>query len=148
MADYKIKIESDSLPQEDPIDVALSMVKNQLAQLHLQQDNICEYLEKGVYTIEMFTKRNEALTKELYKLQASEADLLRQKSSKKDAQSVEAEIIPATQQILDRYSQMSVVEKNSLWKIVMEKITMYRTPDGVFSMNIYPKLPMKMKSEI
>lgn len=148
LADYKIKIESDSLPQEDPIDVALSMVQNQLAQLHLQQDNICEYLEKGVYTIEMFTKRNEALTKELNKLQASEVDLLRQRSSKKDAQSVEAEIIPATQQILDRYSQMSVVEKNSLWKIVMEKITMYRTPDGVFSMNIYPKLPMKMKSEI
>lgn len=125
------------------ISIYLSIVQEQLAQLHLQQDNICEYLEKEIYTIEMFTKRNEALMKELRKLQASEKDLLDRKASKKEVQTAEAEIIPTTQRILDSYPRLSVVEKNSLWKIVMEKITMYRTPDGEFSMHIYPKLPMK-----
>ena len=107
------------------------------------QPNICEYLEKGIYTVEMFTRRNEALTKELHKLQASESDLLQRRESKKGVQRAEAEIIPATQKILDSYPHLSVAEKNSLWKIVLEKITMYRTPDGEFSMQIYPKLPMK-----
>lgn len=143
LAEYTIKVETNNLPQEDPVDTALSIVQEQLAQLHLQQDNICEYLEKGIYTIEMFTKRNEALMKELRKLQASEKDLLDRKASKKEVQTAEAEIIPTTQRILDSYPRLSVVEKNSLWKIVMEKITMYRTPDGEFSMHIYPKLPMK-----
>ena len=141
LAEYTIKVETETAPKVDPIDTALSLVQGQLAQLHSQQDNICEYLEKGVYTIEMFTKRNDALMKELRKLQATEADLLKQKESKNEVQNAEAEIIPTTQRILDSYPQLSITEKNSLWKIVMEKITMYRTPDGIFSMHIYPKLP-------
>ena len=89
------------------------------------------------------TKRNDTLTREMRKLQASEADLLKKQSSQSDIKNAEAEIILTTQRILDSYSRLSVPEKNSLWKIVMEKITMYRTPDGEFSMHIYPKLPMK-----
>ena len=142
LAEYTIRVKSDDLPQTDPIDTALSVVQGQLAQLRTQQDNICEYLEKGVYTVEMFTKRNETLMKELRKLQASEDDLLKQKESKSSTKSIEAEVIPTTQQILDSYPHLSVEEKNRLWKIVMKKITMYRTPEGDFTLHIYPKLPM------
>ena len=42
----------------------MSIVREQLTELQLQQDKICEYLEKGIYTIEMFTKRNDTLTRE------------------------------------------------------------------------------------
>ena len=142
LAEYTIRVKSDDLPQTDPIDTALSVVQGQLAQLRTQQDNICEYLEKGVYTVEMFTKRNETLMKELRKLQASEDDLLKQKESKSSTKSIEAEVIPTTQRILDSYPHLSVEEKNRLWKIVMKKITMYRTPEGYFTLHIYPKLPM------
>lgn len=69
------------------------------------------------YTVEMFTKRNDTLTRELRKLQASEADLLKKQSSQSDIKNAEAEIIPTTQRILDSYSRLSVPEKNSLWKI-------------------------------
>ena len=100
------------------------------------------YEEKGVYTVEMFTKRNDTLTKEIQKQQAAEADLLRKQSAHKEMKNAEAEFIPTTQHILDSYPRLSVLEKNSLWKIVMEKITIYRTPEGEFSMHIYPKLPM------
>lgn len=91
----------------------------------------------------MFTKRNAALTKEINRLQAFETDLLKRKESEREVRDVVEEIIPATQKILDSDPHLSIAEKNSLWKIVMEKITMYRTPDGDFSMHIYPKLPMK-----
>ena len=80
--------------------------------------------------------------KELRKLQASEDDLLKQKESKSSRKSIEAEVIPTTQRILDSYPHLSVEEKNQLWKIVMEKITMYRTPEGDFTLHIDPKLPM------
>lgn len=91
----------------------------------------------------MFTKRNAALTKEINRLQASETDLLKRKESEREVRDVVEEIILTTQKILDSDPHLSIAEKNSLWKIVMEKITMYRTPDGDFSMHIYPKLPMK-----
>ena len=35
--------------------------------------------EKGIYSIEMFSKRNAALSKEIEQLRESETDLLRQK---------------------------------------------------------------------
>lgn len=142
LAEYTIKVKAEQTPQNDPTETALRLVREQLAELRSQQDKICEYLEKGVYTVEMFTKRNDTLTKEIQKQQAAEADLLRKQSSHKEMKNAEAEIIPTTQHILDSYPRLSVLEKNSLWKIVMEKITIYRTPEGEFSMHIYPKLPM------
>lgn len=81
LADYTIKVEAGNLIEEGPVDTALALVQEQLAQVRLQQDNICEYLEKGVYTIEMFTKRNETLTREIRKLQTSENELLSRKVS-------------------------------------------------------------------
>ena len=32
-------------------------------------------------------------------------------------------------------------EKNRLWKLVLRKVTAYRTPEGELSVHIYPKLP-------
>lgn len=143
MVEYTVKIDTERRPQTDPTETALDIVRGQLAELHFQQDKICEYLEKGVYTVEMFSKRNDALVKELRKLQVAEEELLKKQSSQKDAKHAVAEIIPTTQRILDSYPRLSVTEKNSLWKIVMEKITVYRTPNGEVSLHIYPKLPMQ-----
>ena len=95
------------------------------------------------YARDMFTKRNDTLTREIHKVQAAENELLKKQGAQKDIHDVEKEIIPTTQHILDSYPQLSVEEKNRLWKIVMERITAYRTPGGEVSIHIYPKLPMR-----
>ncbi len=143
LAKYTLRIEANQEASRDPTETALSIIQGQLAQLRIQQDSICEYLEKGVYTIDMFTKRNDTLAKEIRKLEASEKELLRKRTAKQETTNTENTIIPTTQHILDSYPYLTPLEKNQLWKIVMEKITVYRTPDGEFSLNIYPKLPMK-----
>ena len=84
LEEYTIHLASDEQTQEDPVTMVLEAVRAQLAGLQLQQDTICEYLEKGVYTIDMFTKRNSALTQEIKQLQISEAELLRQQTEGKD----------------------------------------------------------------
>lgn len=53
-------------------------------------------------------KRNDTLTREMRKLQASEDDLLKKQSSQSDIKNAEAEIIPTTQRILDSYFRLSV----------------------------------------
>ena len=68
----------------------------QYAQLQLQQENICDYLEIGVYTIDMFTKRNASLAKEIKQLQSAEADLLRQQGEGKQKKQATVQIIPTT----------------------------------------------------
>ena len=138
---YIIQINSESKPKVDPIATALEAVQAQLTGLQQQQDSLCDYLEKGVYTIDMFTKRNATLAREIKKLQESEAELMRKKESGSQASQAAMEIIPTAQHILDNYDVLTIAEKNRLWKLVMKKATVYRTPDGEMSVHIYPKLP-------
>ena len=139
--EYIIQLNSESKPKVDPIATALEAVQAQLAGLQQQQDTLCDYLEKGVYTIEMFTKRNATLAREIKKLQESEAELMQKKESGSQANQAAMEIIPTTQHILDNYDVLTIAEKNRLWKLVMKKTTVYRSPDGELSVHIYPKLP-------
>ena len=138
---YIIQLNSESKPKVDPIATALEAVQAQLTGLQQQQDSLCDYLEKGVYTIDMFTKRNATLAREIKKLQESEAELMRKKESGSQASQAAMEIIPTAQHILDNYDVLTIAEKNRLWKLVMKKATVYRTPDGEMSVHIYPKLP-------
>jgi hypothetical protein len=141
LKEYKIQIGTDKQPTADPILTALESVRGQLAQLQLQQDTICEYLEKGVYTIDMFTKRNTTLSKEIRQLQIAEADLLRQQGEGEQKKQASTQIIPTTQHILDSYPSLSPAEKNQLWKLVMTKATVYRSQDDQLTIHIYPNLP-------
>ena len=79
---YMVQIKADQQPEADPVTAALETIRGQIAGLQHQQESICEYLEKGVYTIDMFTKRNTSLSKEIKQLQLAEADLIRQQNEK------------------------------------------------------------------
>ena len=138
---YIIQLETKVEPTIDPIDTALEAVRGQLSALQDQQEKICEYLEKGIYTIDMFTKRNLALAKEIKQLQESEEDLLKQKNADNQQETIHVQIIPAAQHILESYPLLTVEEKNRLWKLVLKKATIYRSPDDEVVIRIYPNLP-------
>ena len=89
----------------------------------------------------MFTKRNAALSREIKNLQEAEVNLLRKKEADAEANQAALDIIPTTQHILDNYDALTTEEKNRLWKLVLRKVTAYRTPYGKLSVHIYPKLP-------
>lgn len=97
--------------------------------------------EKGVYTIDMFTKRNTSLSKEIKQLQIAEGDLMRQQSEQSQKEQQVAQIIPTTQHILESYPLLEIEEKNRLWKLVLKRVTVYRSPDDKLEVNIYPNLP-------
>lgn len=141
LEEYQIQLAQTQTQAVDPIDTALETVRSQLAGLQLQQEKICEYLEKGIYSVEMFSKRNTALSKEIEQLRESETDLLRQKSEGNKRNRAAAELIPTTQHILDSYDALTVEEKNSLWKPVMTRAMIYREPEGEVRIQIYPNLP-------
>lgn len=139
--DYIIQLETDTEPAIDPIETALNTVRGQISTLQSQQENICEYLEKGIYTIDMFTKRNLTLENEIKQLRESEEDLLKQKSEGKQKEAAHTQIIPAAQHILESYSILSLEEKNRLWKLVLKKVTIYRSPDDEITIRLHPNLP-------
>lgn len=141
LEDYIIQLETNATPAIDSIETALETVRGQLSTLQSQQESICEYLEKGIYTIEMFTKRDLALAKEIKQLQESEDNLLKQKSEGKQKETAQTQIIPVAQHILESYPILSLEERNRLWKLVLKKATIYRSPDNEVTIRIYPNLP-------
>ena len=96
---------------------------------------------RGSTPLKCFKKRNASLSKEIARLQETEEKLLRKRESGDQANQAALDIIPTTQHILDNYDALTTEEKNRLWKLVLRKVTAYRTPDGKLSVHIYPKLP-------
>lgn len=141
LEEYIIQLDAEEKPAIDPVIEELELIQTQLAGLLHQQEIICEYLEKGIYTIEMFQKRNASLSKEIARLQGTEKKLMCKQESGKQANQAAFDIIPTTQHILDNYNVLTTEEKNRLWKLVLRKVTAYRTPEGELSVHIYPKLP-------
>lgn len=140
--EYTIKIDSGYIHEDNSYQTALSLIQEQLAALQEQQDKICTLLEKGVYTVDIFSKRNDSISKEIAKLQQDQADLLNKLSTQKSDEATRQSIIPTTQHILDSYDILSIEEKNQLWKTVLAKVTVFKTKSNEFSLHIYPKVPM------
>ena len=107
-----------------------------------KQDDICLIVYKiNIYTIDVFSKRNATLAKEIKQLQMKEQNLLQQQKDGSQQEKIVSRLIPATQHILDNYSDLTVEEKNQLWKLVMKKATVYRSQDDALTVKIYPNLP-------
>ena len=138
---YILQINSDQQPCIDPVESSLETVRGQITSLQQQQDKLCEYLEKGIYSVEMFTKRNATLAVEIKQLQSSEAELVQQQNAGDEKKKTTLQIIPTTQHILDNYDILTILEKNQLWKLVLKKVTVYRAQDDKLSIQLYPNLP-------
>ena len=83
LSEYTIKVDTEQPPQADPTETALNLIQQQLLELQSQQDKICEYLEKGVYTVEMFSKRNDTLNQRNAKTSESGSGLAKKAGNKK-----------------------------------------------------------------
>lgn len=138
---YLLTLNVEDIVEDDSLETALDLLQNELEDLQKQQDNICELLEKEVYTIQMFTKRNNALQVDIDRVTSSIEDLKEQIFNQQKEQVIQSNIIPATQYLLDSYDKLTPREKNDLWKEVLEKVTYYKAETkGEFYITIYPRL--------
>ena len=78
---------------------------------------------------------------EIKQLQSSETELVQQQNAGNEKKKTTLQIIPTTQHILDNYDILTILEKNQLWKLVLKKVTVYRSQDDELSIQLYPNLP-------
>lgn len=128
----------DSMTEETQLDMMRKQLKNHFE----QQNQICGLLERGIYTEEMFLKRNALLQGEIKELQSGIEELEEICHNKSEYRQAQEIFLPTTAHILDYYDRMTPEEKNRLWKLLMEKITYYRNPEKPDSIEIhlYPRL--------
>ena len=141
---YMLTLDNKEIVQDNRLETALEILQKELNDLTAQQDNICDLLEKGVYTVQMFTKRNTILQEDIDRLTIDIEDLKEQIIEKQQTEVTQENIIPSAQKLLDNYEMLTAKEKNDLWKIVLEKITYYKgETGGEIHIKIYPKLQQK-----
>lgn len=139
---YKLTIQPNSTPAPDNLQIAYDALLKQLSDLQTQQDKICDLLEKGIYSIDMFSKRNAVLSSDINRIQNDIADIKIKLEKQTDLSLKKNDFVPTVQKLLDSYSLLTPAEKNQLWLQVVEKITYYRTSaKEPFELHIYPKLP-------
>lgn len=131
-----------SKEKENLEETQLDMMRKQLRSHIEQQNQICNLLERGVYSEKMFLKRNAVLQKDIKELQSSIEELEEICHNKDEYERAREIFLPTTAHILDYYNRMTAEEKNRLWKQLMEKITYYRSPERPDSIEIhlYPRL--------
>ena len=114
---------SESTVGTDDAQRQLNVMIKQMQTLLEQQNNICGLLERGIYTEEIFLKRNKALGDEIEELKVRIEEL--EEICHNNDEYVEAQelFLPTTVHLLDCYEMMTVEERNRLWKLMMKKIT-------------------------
>ena len=141
---YLLTLNVEEKRPNDSLETALDVLEKELAHLQEQQNNICELLEKQIYSVELFTKRNDALQKSIDMVKLNIEDVKEQIFKQHKEQIIQDNIIPTTQRLLDNYDMLTVREKNDLWKEVLHEVTYYKEKKkGEFRITIYPKLQSK-----
>ena len=127
----------------------LKNIEKQKTELQKQLTNACEFLEKGVYTPDLFKTRSDAINAELNSLNI-EADKLSKLLENIDQRKIEAKtIIPKIERLIDVYFSLpDAATKNKMLKEVIERVEYTREKGGRwvenkdnFDLKIFPKLP-------
>jgi predicted nucleic acid-binding Zn-ribbon protein len=138
---YTITIQSNTVTVDENLIASLKQIEKQIADAEVQQEKICDLLEKGIYTIEMFSKRNEKLQSELNSLKLSAQKIKEEVKKQEERASNSTQIVPKVQHILDSYDLLNAQQKNDLWREVLVRIEFYAEPKGKdFHIDLYPRI--------
>lgn len=148
ISDYQItpeEISSDN--REKSVYTAnIEVQERELEELNRQLEKTYTLLERGVYTDELFLRRNTAIRKEI-DLAQRQLHTLKEKLEKLEEQiEKKHSLAPKVQNIIDCYYTIdSAAGKNALLKEVIDRIEYEKGPEhrghiDSFSIKIYPKI--------
>ncbi len=119
----------------------LKKIEQEQKKLSTQMDNAYDLVEQGVYALDVFRERRAKLTLAMEDLQEKKARAEALLARLEASQSVDANLIPQTEELLASYDEMTNEERNALLKEILDSIQYYKGADGKIVIDLYPKLP-------
>lgn len=147
LADYENYIDNykeSKKKEEETYTLSLKIIEDKIAETYKKINKICDFLENGTYTIELFNERQNFLNKELLALKEKKQELQLQK--KQDNFDKIKNIIPEITRVLEQYNNdLSPEVKNELLSSVIEKVIYSKDKGGKnytdkFTLKIFPKI--------
>ena len=136
------------------MEALIAELENELDGLRKQFENIFDFLEKGIYSPEVFTARNKALSEKITETTAALQEAQTELADLKAAQQNQATMLPKIRNILDTYKTLSPAEQNRLLKEVLDHVEyhkenngrkngLWQTPPDDFRITLFPKVSNK-----
>lgn len=126
----------------------MQIKKQELAEINKRRNGLFDFLERNIYTEDMFKERMEKLEKELDAAASSLEQLTIDYNALSAKLHDQSEFIPKCRVLLENYDFLSPAEKNTLYKELIEKIVYTKTKRSsrgnldeiLFTLDIYPKI--------
>lgn len=152
--DYRLNWNTE-LPSEPAAvfsakETAIEQCRSTLNGLRAQLTNTYEFLEKGIYTTDMFLQRNQMLTEQIHVLTADIEKMERELAAERARERAKKDIVPSIENILELYRTIDDARlKNELLKNVLEKVeyvkdvpnTRGQLDNTNFTLTVYPRIP-------
>jgi site-specific DNA recombinase len=127
----------------------LNDISSQITKLNSQFNKICEFLEQGVYTVEVFQERRQKLMERINTLEESKFTLAKELNELNRRKMKNNDLIPRIEHIIEVYYNVDIMsERNELLKDVLEKVTYLKLEpnkkgqrnNANFTIELYPKI--------
>lgn len=154
LKNYQIEIAAetpeDLLPELNLQKSTLKSIEKALETNSSQRNRTYDFLEKGLYSTEVFLERSQKLQEEREDLLQRQTSLIQAITRQEKRSHSLTDIIPRVQRVLDTYwSSDSIETRNSLLKEVLEKVEYQKDApnkkgqknNASFKLFLYPKLP-------
>lgn len=148
---YRLKLAEKPVqeisPEAEVLERAIDRINSEIATLEKQLASLHDFLEQGVYSVEVFMERSKSLNERLSEAR-KQSQTLAEQLRQTAARPVElVEFIPRVEQIVGLYRRLDApVQKNDLLKEVLEKAVYTKDQANrgkvdAFDLVIYPRLP-------
>lgn len=138
---FKISVDGACIsnPLIDNAKTAIEEIDAQIGKIKSQLTNAYSYLEQGVYTVDIFRARAEALNSAIAELtnrrEQSEAYLHDARNQK----TIQDSILPKTAYLVNSYDNLSVDERRAIYRDIIRRIEYNKDPvTKQFALNIFP----------
>ena len=127
------------------LEKSLTKLNRELAELNEQKSRLHDFLEKGIYSTEVFLERSQIIAGRLESTRQAILGLQEQLEKERAINKTYVDIIPAVKNVIDLYYKTDdPAKRNNLIKSVLNYAT-YRKEkhqrDDDFSLVLHPKLP-------
>lgn len=150
LKEYKLKVTPSKrhIPKSNTasMEKALAAMSREKDTLVAQKGRLYDLLEQGVYSIDVFLKRQDELTKRITTVEDAIEKAEEQLETEHRISAMRTAIIPRVERLLDVYDQLETAqEKNDMLKACLEKVLYCKTTGGRYTesdmtLKIFPKI--------
>lgn len=147
---YALKVVPAPKNQQDKhvaaLEKTLETLTREQATLHTQQGRLHDFLEQGVYAVDVFLQRQRELSQRMTMVEETVAKTTAQLDAARRMQTLRVSMLPRVEWLCDVYAQLETPrEKNEMLRACVETVRYTKTVGSRYqksdmSLKIYPKL--------